>query len=370
MRATDRTTLSTADALLAAAGPLLLLVVALEPSLRPAGAPVVVPAWILLRLAQRPSAIAWAAVLPLVVVLAWPWVAGADVPIGDPACRDPFSGIALRRLVVAVAGAALVATMAFAHHGTREELGLGRPSRPEALVAVGGGLVLVIAGLWIGPLVAEPFFGELDFPVPATALVPALIFGVANGLLEELLYRGALQAWLGRLVPIGIAIAFQGVIFGIVHVGPEVVTLVPVHVALLSGVGIAAGLALAVRDVVDPGRHPRRRGRRPVCRPGLSHARVKRPLRRVGSSAHGRVRTGRRTGHRACRRGSRRRRRDDGCRTGRDGLREQHGRDAVEPAALGAGRAGRRDLPRLRPAQAGLLGTVPDCRAPAGGRTA
>ena len=31
--------------------------------------------------------------------------------------------------------------------------------------------------------------------------------------------------------------------FGIVHAGPEVVTLRPLHVALLSGVGIAAGIA-------------------------------------------------------------------------------------------------------------------------------
>ena len=228
---------------MAAAGLLLLLLVALAPSLRPVGALVVVPAWIALRLLRRPSAIAWAAVLPLVVVLAWPWLVGTDVPIGDPACRDPFSLIALRRVAVALGGAAIVATMAAAHRSSRRELGLGAPSRPEAVVAVGGGVLVAIAGLWIGPLVARPFFGQLEFPVPLAALVPALLFGVANGLLEELLYRGALQAWLGRLVPVGVAIAFQGLVFGIVHVGPEVVGLVPVHVALLSGVGIAAGLA-------------------------------------------------------------------------------------------------------------------------------
>jgi membrane protease YdiL (CAAX protease family) len=235
--------LSTLEASLAVAGPLLLLLVAIEPSLRPLGAVVVVPAWIVLRVARRPSAIAWAAVLPVVVVLAWPWLVGADVPIGDPACRDPFSAIALRRLAVAIGGAALVATMAVAHHGTRRELGLGTPGRLEAVAAIGGGALLVVAGLWIGPLVARPFFGELDFPVPLAALVPALVFGVANGLLEELLYRGALQAWLGRIVPIGVAIVFQGVVFGIVHIGPEVAHLVPVHATLMIGVGIAAGLA-------------------------------------------------------------------------------------------------------------------------------
>ncbi len=77
------------------------------------------------------------------------------------------------------------------------ELGLARPGRAEALVAVGGCLVLVAGGLVIGPAVARPFFGELDYPVPLAALVPAILFGVANGVLEEVLYRGALQAWLG-----------------------------------------------------------------------------------------------------------------------------------------------------------------------------
>ena len=95
----------------------------------------------------------------------------------------------------------------------------------------------------IGPAIARPFFGELDYPVPLAALVPAILFGIANGVLEEVLYRGALQAWLARLAPIGWAIAFQGLVFGIVHAGPEVLALLPVHIALLTGVGIAAGLA-------------------------------------------------------------------------------------------------------------------------------
>ena len=72
--------------------------------------------------------------------------------------------------------------------------------------------------------------------------MPAVLFGIANGVLEEVLYRGAMQAWLARLVPIGWAIGFQGVVFGIVHAGPEVQALLPVHVALLASVGIGAGV--------------------------------------------------------------------------------------------------------------------------------
>lgn len=36
--------------------------------------------------------------------------------------------------------------------------------------------------------------------------------------------------------------AFQGLVFGIVHAGPEVVGLLPLHIALLTAVGIAGGV--------------------------------------------------------------------------------------------------------------------------------
>jgi membrane protease YdiL (CAAX protease family) len=143
---------------------------------------------------------------------------------------------------VAAVGLGIVALVAAAHGSDRRELGLQLPRPAEAVAALAGCVALVLAGLVIGPAVARPFFGALDFPVPAAALVPAIAFGIANGVLEEVLYRGAMQAWLGRVAPIGVAIAFQGLAFGIVHVGPEVVDLVPVHVALLTGVGVGAGL--------------------------------------------------------------------------------------------------------------------------------
>lgn len=237
-----RQSLTTPDALMAVLGPGLLLVGALVPDLRPGVALAVVAGWSLLALSRRPGAIAWAAVLPLAVVLTWPWVLGADVPIGDPACRDVLSAIAMRRMAVAGVGLAIVGLLAVVYRSGLRELGLAQPGRGEAVVAVGGCLALVVSGLVIGPAIAQPFFGQLDYPVPLAALVPAILFGVANGVLEEVLYRGALQAWLARLAPIGWAITFQGLVFGIVHAGPEVLALLPVHIALLTGVGVAAGL--------------------------------------------------------------------------------------------------------------------------------
>jgi membrane protease YdiL (CAAX protease family) len=230
-------------AAVAALGPALLLAGALAPGLRPLVAVAIVAGWVPLRATRHPAGVAWAAVLPLAVVLTWPWLLGADAPVGDPACRDPFSAIAVRRIVAAVVGLAIVGALSVAHGSDRRELGLARPSRPEALVAFAGCLVLVVAGLFVGPTIARPFFGELDFPRPPAALIPAMLFGIANGVLEEVLYRGAMQAWLARLVPLGWAIVFQGLVFGIVHAGPEVLTLLPVHIALLTAVGIGGGLA-------------------------------------------------------------------------------------------------------------------------------
>lgn len=238
-----RHALTVGERALATAGPALLLAGALVNDARPAVALLVVAGWLALRLARRPASIAWAAALPVAAVLAWPWLAGADAPLGDPACRDPLSAIAVRRVLVAAVGVALVAGLAVLHGATALELGLRRPARYELVLGLGGLVVLVVAGLVIGPVIAEPFFGPLEFPVPAEALVPAVAFGLANGILEELAYRGAMQAWLSRLAPVAVAIGFQGLVFGIVHVGPEVIDLVPVHASLLTLVGLAGGLA-------------------------------------------------------------------------------------------------------------------------------
>lgn len=228
-------------------GPAILLLAALAPPLRPVLAVALVGGWIMLRLRMRrsPAAIAWAAVLPAGVLLAWPWVLGTDVPIGEAACQDPLSAIAVRRALAATAILGLVAVIARLHRSPAAELGLRRPSLPQVSIAGAGMLVLVAGGLYIGPAIAEPFFGRLSFPVPLAALVPALLFGIANGVLEEVAYRGAMQAWLARVVPLGAAVTFQGLVFGIVHAGPDVVALLPVHVALLTAVGVAGGLVRA-----------------------------------------------------------------------------------------------------------------------------
>lgn len=227
----------------AACGPTMLLLGALVPDLRPPVAAVVLAGWVVLLLRHRPEAIAWAATLPVGVSLAWPWVLGMDLPLGAAGCVAPFSEIVVRRIAVAVVGLGLASLVAIVHRSSLVEVGLRRPDRAEAAMAIMGLLVLGIGGTFIGPIVAEPFFGRLEFETPAAVIVPATLFGIANAVFEEVAYRGILQAFLGRFIPIAGAIAFQGLVFGIVHAGPEVVALLPLHIALLSATGVAAGIA-------------------------------------------------------------------------------------------------------------------------------
>lgn len=232
----------TRSRILVAGGPCLLLAAALLPGLRPVVAVLIAGGWVWLRSGGRSEAIAWAAVLPLAASLTWPWVLGSDVPLGEAGCTDPLSVITIRRVVLAAVVLGLVAVLALAHRSSAGELGLRRPARLEAGVALLGCLVLVVGGLVIGPWIARPFFGELSFPVPPAALVPGVLFGAANGVLEEVAYRGAMQAWLARVMPLAAAIGVQGLAFGIVHAGPEVLALLPVHIALLTLVGVAGGV--------------------------------------------------------------------------------------------------------------------------------
>jgi membrane protease YdiL (CAAX protease family) len=233
-----------AEIWLALGGPALLLAGALVPASRPALAVAVIVGWAVLGLARRTAALGWAASLPLAVAFTWPFVLGADHPFGPVACTEPLSVIAVRRVVVAVVVLAVVAALARLHGSSTFDLGIRRLRRWEAPLAVAAGLAVAVGGLVIGPAVAEPFFGRLEYDRPLGALVPAVIFAVANGSLEEVAYRGALQGWLGRATTPAIAIVLQAVVFGIAHVGPEVTAFVPVHATLMAVVGLLAGLVV------------------------------------------------------------------------------------------------------------------------------
>ena len=241
----DRAGTTGSSRVVLAAGLVLLLLAAAAPGLRIAIALVLAIGWVALWAGRRPESVGWAALLPVAIALPWAILAGADVPLGAAGCVDPASAIVARRMLLAVVVLVVVAGLARAVRSDAAELGLRTPARWEAAVAVAGGCLVAAGGLVIGPWLARPFFGALDFPVPPAALLPAVVFGLANGVVEELSYRGAMQGWLGRGGPGWLAIGYPALVFGIVHAGPDVVALLPLHVALLAGVGLAGGLVRA-----------------------------------------------------------------------------------------------------------------------------
>jgi membrane protease YdiL (CAAX protease family) len=227
-------------------GPGLLLLSALVPELRPALAAVIAAGWLLLQVLGRQSVggLAWAAALPVALILAWPSILGVDRPAGAVGCTDPFAVIALRRVLLGASVLLLGAVLVRVH-----QTGLGvKPLRGiapwELGLGAGGLAVVAAAGLVVGPALAAPFFGPLEFPRPVAAVAPAVAFGVANGTLEEVAYRGFLQSWVGRLATPAVGLVFQALVFGIVHAGPEVTALLPLHVALLGSAGLLAGLVV------------------------------------------------------------------------------------------------------------------------------
>jgi membrane protease YdiL (CAAX protease family) len=128
--------------------------------------------------------------------------------------------------------------------GTRvRDLGLHRPHRAEVVFGVLAVLVIPIPAIYLGSILAEPFFGpmELDLSDPVAA-VPALVLAVANGTMEELVYRGALMSWLTRAAGPVVGLVGQAAVFGLAHTGsdfsgPEL----PVVLAI-GAAGLVAGL--------------------------------------------------------------------------------------------------------------------------------
>jgi hypothetical protein len=144
--------------------------------------------------------------------------------------------------------------LATALRAPRTSLFLRWPARRVVRWSIVGFLVAGPLALVVGPFLARPFFGEVDYDVTMVgALVPALLFAVANGTMEELAYRGALLGWSARVMGIGPAIVGQAVVFGLAHSGSDVIGYgVPLSVALGVGGLIAGVVAVRTRSLLLP----------------------------------------------------------------------------------------------------------------------
>ena len=85
------------------------------------------------------------------------------------------------------------------------------------------------------------------------AIVPALVFAVANGTMEELAYRGALLGWSAKVMGVAPAVVGQAVVFGLAHSGSDVVgNGLPLMLALGVGGLIAGIIAVRTRSLLLP----------------------------------------------------------------------------------------------------------------------
>lgn len=195
---------------------------------------------------DRPVASAWAGSIPVAVSLAWGL---SELPVAatdGSTCTDPLAPFATYRLVDAVLAIAALALLAPLVAATTAELGLRRPGTRILAVGIVGAIVVGPVALAIGPALSEPWFGPLPVRMDELrAIVPALVFAVSNGVMEELVYRGALQAWLARHTGIGIAIGAQAIVFGLAHGASQdfVGSPLPVVALMIAG-GVVAGIAV------------------------------------------------------------------------------------------------------------------------------
>jgi membrane protease YdiL (CAAX protease family) len=251
MRARESNPVDPAPAIAAAAAfiPVVLVsVAALFHGLRIPAFVFVVAGFLVVRRAGRLDAAAWAATIPVALILMLALL--PRPPEGPPGayCTTPLQPFTVYRIFEASLALAALAILVPAVRAGTAELGLRLPSRGIAAVGLGAAVFAAPVALVVAPPLSEPFFGPLPIRTDdATALIPALLYAVVNGVTEEIIYRGALLALLARSVGIPIAIVAQAVVFGLVHGASTdyVSSPWPVVAVMIAG-GLVAGVA-AVR---------------------------------------------------------------------------------------------------------------------------
>ena len=219
-----------------------LVVAALLPAAR---FPILVALAACFAIAPRRSNLSWAAAAALPVALNLGW---GSLAIGVPGpdlrdCANLLSPPAVGRVAEAVVVCGLVVLLARLLRTDLRALGLRRPTRPEMAVGLVVLAVVPIGSLILGSVLAEPFFGpvrlRLDDPL---AIIPALALAIANGTMEEVIYRGTLMRWLTPLMGAAAVLVGQAVVFGTAHTGSDfVASPLPVMLAVATG-GLIAGL--------------------------------------------------------------------------------------------------------------------------------
>ena len=196
---------------------------------------------------------AWAGAVPVAVSLFWGGLATPLAALDGADCANPASPVATWRALEAVIVLAVLVTLAVLLKASPGSLGLRWPARRWVGWAVAGFLVAGPVALVAGPYLARPFFGDVGYGIVAGAFVPALVFAAANGVMEELIYRGALLGWSAKVMGLGPAVVGQAVVFGFAHSGSDVIGFqLPLMLALGVGGLLAGVIAVRTRSLLIP----------------------------------------------------------------------------------------------------------------------
>lgn len=206
---------------------------------------------------QRPSSVAFVYGACLLVALsaAWSGVALPDESRDGSSCAHLLAPFAVYRATGALLVLAAVALVIRLLHSTAGDIGIRATSRAGLGLAVGALASVGIVATFIGPLVAEPFFGPLPVAIgDPSALIPALVFALANASMEETVYRGALLRLLQRSHGTRIALGVQAAAFGLAHgVGSDFAgSPLPVMAATAAGGVVFGVLALRTGSLLLP----------------------------------------------------------------------------------------------------------------------
>jgi membrane protease YdiL (CAAX protease family) len=196
----------------------------------------------------RSVAFVYGACLLAVVSMAWSGVALPAGALDGSSCASPLAPFAIYRAAGAVLVLSAVAVVMRLLRSSVGEIGMRGASRAGLALALGGLVLLGIGAVLIGPAIAEPFFGPLPIALGnLAAVVPALLFAVANASMEETVYRGVLLRWVMRSSGPVLAMAVQAAAFGLAHGvgGAFAGSPLPV-VAATAATGLAFG-AIALR---------------------------------------------------------------------------------------------------------------------------
>ncbi len=203
---------------------------------------------------RAPVRWAWAGPVPVAASLAFGLIPPLNADPTGLDCASITSPPAIWRLLEAILVLGVLGSLAILLRAPAASLWLRRPSSRAIVISLVGFGLFGILGLAVGPALARPFFGAfgLDTSDPLT-LLPALLFALANGIMEEVAYRGALMGWSARVIGLVPAVVLQAIVFGLAHGGPDIIAgALPLTAALALG-GLLAGIvAIRTRSLLLP----------------------------------------------------------------------------------------------------------------------